>query len=289
MVFRLRTAICGAVMTLAFSSVAMARSEIDAVHSNAIVASRTAIIGAASMYNPYQPGYREGGVDTASGERYDSSAWAAAIKTNLRNEFGGVRYGATPKYALVEGAGKKAIVKINDVGPLRPGRIIDFNERTMRYFDPSLQRGVIDGVKVTPLSGDDWTPGPVGTDSRQYAIERQDSDAPAPYPEGLENPLGALPIRSNVDAALTACRADELVLDIGNPRLIRPAIGVVRDDVEMTAAMIRAVDKNIAHASGAHLGVGDLLLAHQPNESLTRLIAGCVRLFTLAQCFDRSA
>ena len=289
MVFRLRTAICGAVMTLAFSPVAMARSEIDAVHSNAIVASRTAIIGAASMYNPYQPGYREGGVDTASGERYDSSAWAAAIKTNLRNEFGGVRYGATPKYALVEGAGKKAIVKINDVGPLRPGRIIDFNERTMRYFDPSLQRGVIDGVKVTPLSGDDWTPGPVGTDSRQYAIERQDSDAPAPYPEGLENPLGALPIRSNVDAALTACRADELVLDIGNPRLIRPAIGVVRDDVEMTAAMIRAVDKNIAHASGAHLGVGDLLLAHQPNESLTRLIAGCVRLFTLAQCFDRSA
>ena len=160
MVFRLRTAICGAVMTLAFSSVAVAQSEIDALRSDdlVIVASRTAIIGAASMYNPYQPGYREGGVDTASGERYDSSAWAAAIKTNLRNEFGGVRYGASPKYALVEGAGKKAIVKINDVGPLRPGRIIDFNERTMRYFDPSLRRGVIDGVKVTPLFGDDWTP-----------------------------------------------------------------------------------------------------------------------------------
>ena len=51
--------------------------------------------------------------------------------------------------------------KINDVGPLTPGRIIDFNERTMRYFDPSLQRGVIEGIKVTPLSGDDWTPGPV--------------------------------------------------------------------------------------------------------------------------------
>jgi len=65
------------------------------------------------------------------------------------------------KYALVEGEGKKAIIKINDVGPLTPGRIIDFNERTMRYFGPSLQRGVIDGVKVTPLFGDDWTPGPV--------------------------------------------------------------------------------------------------------------------------------
>jgi len=163
MVFRLSAAICGVVMTLAFSSAAMAQSEIDAVQSNDLVigASGAAIIGAASMYNPYRPGYREGGVNTASGERYDSSAWTAAIKTNLRNEFGGVRYGARPKYALVEGAGKKAIIKINDVGPLTPGRIIDFNEQTMRYFDPSLQRGVIDDVKVTPLSGDDWTPGPV--------------------------------------------------------------------------------------------------------------------------------
>jgi len=163
MVFRVSTAICGALMTLAFSSVAMARSEIDTVQSGsvAVAASGAAIIGAASMYNPYRSGYREGGKNTASGERYDSTAWSAAIKTNLRMEFGGVRYGARPKYALVEGAGKKAIVKINDVGPLRPGRIIDFNERTMRYFDPSLQRGVIAGVKVTPLSGDDWTPGPV--------------------------------------------------------------------------------------------------------------------------------
>lgn len=163
MVFRLSTAICGAVMTFAFSSAAVARSEIDTVYSNAdvIAASGTAIVGAASMYNPYRVGFREGGKNTASGERYDSSAWAAAIKTSLRMEFGGVRYGATPNYALIEGAGKKAIVKINDVGPLRPGRIIDFNERTMRYFDPGLRRGVIAGVRVTPLSGHDWIPGPI--------------------------------------------------------------------------------------------------------------------------------
>ena len=164
MVFRLSTAICGALMTLAFSPVAMARSEIDADQSNAVViaASGPVIVGAASMYNPYRHGYREGGLNTASGERYDPDAWAAAIQTNLRKEFGGVQYGARPKYALVEGEGKKAIVKINDVGPLVPGRIIDLNERTMRYFDPSLERGVIDGVAVTPLSGDDWTVGPVG-------------------------------------------------------------------------------------------------------------------------------
>jgi len=174
MVFRLNAAICGAVMTFAFSSVVMAQNEIDTVDSNTIVvvASRAAIIGAASTYNPYRPGWREGGVNTASGERYNSSAWTAAIKTNLRKEFGGVRYGASPKYALVEGAGKKAIIKINDVGPLTPGRIIDFNERTMRYFDPSMQRGVIGGVKVTPLSGDDWTPGPVASQVRLVMATR---------------------------------------------------------------------------------------------------------------------
>ena len=56
---------------------------------------------------------------------------------------------------------KKVIVKINDVGPLTPGRVIDFNEQTMRYFDPSLRLGLIRNVKVTPLQGKDWTAGPV--------------------------------------------------------------------------------------------------------------------------------
>ena len=103
-----------------------------------------------------------GGSETASGERYDPSVWTAAIKTSLREKFGGVQYGARPKYALVEAAGKKIIVKINDVGPLTPGRIIDLNERAMRHFDPGLELGVIYGVSVRPLSGDYWIPGPVG-------------------------------------------------------------------------------------------------------------------------------
>ena len=155
MVFRLSAAICGAVAALAVS-VTDARSEMGGVHSSDVVdaASGDAIVGAASMYNPFSPGWREGGPNTASGERYDPSAWAAAIKTSLRQKFGGVQYGARPKYALVEAVGKKVIVKINDVGPLTPGRIIDLNERTMRHFDPSLQLGVISGVRVRPLSGD---------------------------------------------------------------------------------------------------------------------------------------
>ena len=163
MLLRSRAAICGVVLTLAFS-VTVARSEIGAVHSSAVVdaASGDAIVGAASTYNPFRNGWREGGPNTASGERYDSSVWAAAIKTSLRQKFGGVQFGARPKYALVEAVGKKVIVKINDVGPLMPGRIIDLNARTMRHFDPSMEIGVIRDVKVIPLLGDYWVPGPVG-------------------------------------------------------------------------------------------------------------------------------
>lgn len=163
MLLRSSAAVCGALFTLAVS-VAAARSENAVVHSSDVVnaASGDAIVGAASTYNPFKPGWREGGPQTASGERYDPSTWAAAIKTTLREKFGGVLFGARPKFALVEAVGKKIIVKINDVGPLTPGRIIDLNERAMRYFDPSMELGVIRDVTVKPLFGDYWIPGPVG-------------------------------------------------------------------------------------------------------------------------------
>ena len=163
MVFRSSAAICGALVALAVS-VTVARSETSGVHSSTIVdaACEDAIVGAASTYNPFKPGKEEGGPRTASGERYDPEVWTAAIKTSLRRKFGGVQFGARPKFALVEAVGKKVIVKINDVGPLKPGRIIDLNERTMRHFDPNMELGVIPDVTVSPLSGDDWTPGPVG-------------------------------------------------------------------------------------------------------------------------------
>jgi rare lipoprotein A len=121
------------------------------------------IIGAASMYNPYRPGYREGGIETASGELYDPSTWTAAIQTGLRGDFGGVGYGKDyrPRFALLESGGKRAVVKINDVGPLVPGRVIDLNQQVMFYFDPTHRRGLVSDVMVTPLPGDGWVPGPV--------------------------------------------------------------------------------------------------------------------------------
>jgi rare lipoprotein A len=125
------------------------------------------IVGAASMYNPYDESDADadaGGVETASGELYVPIAWTAAIQSDLRDTFAGVRYGRCyrPAFALVECNGRRAIVKINDIGPLRPGRVIDFSVQAMHYFGPSLQRGVLDGVQVTPFVGSNWTPGPLG-------------------------------------------------------------------------------------------------------------------------------
>jgi rare lipoprotein A len=119
-------------------------------------------VGGASTYNPTKPGDRSGGAETASGELYEANAWAAAIQVGLRSAFAGVRFGRSyrPAFALVTSGDKSAIVKINDVGPLLPGRVIDLAERPMRYFDVSFQRGVLPDVTVTPLAGD-WRAGPV--------------------------------------------------------------------------------------------------------------------------------
>jgi rare lipoprotein A len=121
------------------------------------------LLGAASTYNPYKPGDHSGGFQTSSGEAYEANAWAAAIQIDLRQTFGGVRYGRNyrPAFALVTAGEKCVIVKINDVGPLRPGRIIDLNERTMRYFDATLERGIIPDVKINPLEGTEWRSGPL--------------------------------------------------------------------------------------------------------------------------------
>jgi peptidoglycan lytic transglycosylase len=125
------------------------------------------VVGVASTYNPYRDGIGSGGKQTASGEPYDPAAWTAAIRIDLREQFGGVRYGKNyrPTFALVESGEKCAIVKINDVGPLKPDRVIDLNERSMLYFDSTQQLGLISDVKVTLLRDDDWTPGPIASEN----------------------------------------------------------------------------------------------------------------------------
>ena len=126
-----------------------------------------AITGIASTYDPRSTDDQHaGGREMASGESYDPEGWNAAIRVDLRAKFGGVNFGKDyrPSYALVESNDKRVIVKINDVGSLEPGRIIDLNDRTMRYFDPTLKFGLIYDVKVMPLIGTDMPLGPVKTD-----------------------------------------------------------------------------------------------------------------------------
>jgi rare lipoprotein A len=167
MVLRVCAAICGVAILFVIHPLQWPRWE---TVGKSTAASRhgacdmgVTIVGTASMYDPFQPGYDEGGIKTASGELYDPIAWTAAIQTDLRETFGGVRHGKDyrPAYALVEVANKRAIIKINDVGPLKPGRVIDFNKQTMRYFDPTLQRGIFHSVRITPLPGDGWATGPI--------------------------------------------------------------------------------------------------------------------------------
>jgi rare lipoprotein A len=136
---------------------------IGAVIARALSAGAT-VTGVASTYNPFRASdVSAGGKETASGERYDPNAWTAAIQIDLRDVFGGVRFGKDyrPCFALIATGDKQAIIKINDVGPLEPGRVIDLNEQTMRYFDPTFARGLIPHVTVTPLRGDGWLSGPL--------------------------------------------------------------------------------------------------------------------------------
>jgi len=122
------------------------------------------LIGAASTYNPYNRADSSAGpTRTSSGEFYDPETWSAAIQIDFRDLFGGVRFGRNyrPSFALVESGERRVIVRINDVGPLRPGRVIDLNDYTMRYFDPSMKVGLVQDVKVTPLIGADLAVGPV--------------------------------------------------------------------------------------------------------------------------------
>jgi rare lipoprotein A len=119
-------------------------------------ASETTIIGAASFYD--DPG------ETASGEQYDPTAFTAAAQLKIRDKFGGIKFGRLyqPSYGIAEYAGKKLILKFNDVGPLRPGRMFDLSRAAMKYFDDSLDKGVLPDVKVTVLPlGRVYAAGPV--------------------------------------------------------------------------------------------------------------------------------
>jgi rare lipoprotein A len=127
------------------------------------------IIGAASFYD--DPG------ETASGEQYDPTAFTAAAQLKIRDKFGGIKFGRLyqPSYGIAEYAGKKIIIKFNDVGPLRPGRKFDLSRAAMKYFD-GIEKGVLPDVKVTVLPlGQVYAAGPV-TEEQLVALGLGNAD-----------------------------------------------------------------------------------------------------------------
>jgi rare lipoprotein A len=160
------------------------------------------IVGVASWYNPY---VELDDTETASGEQYDPDKWTAAIQIDSRDAFGGVGFGTDYRaaYALVESGDKRIIVKINDVGPLKPGRVIDLSERAMRYFDETLLAGLLPDVKLTPLPGGDWMPGPVASDplkTHSCGPREAERDNNPRRPPALESSEGQTARHQRLDA-----------------------------------------------------------------------------------------
>jgi len=128
------------------------------------LSSNNTVVGTASFY--YDP------QKTASGEQYDPDAYTVAAQLEIRDKFGGIKYGRLyqPAYAVGEYGGKKIIVRFNDVGPLRPGRKFDLSRATMAYFDATLEKGLLPDFRMTPLPlGKTYPTGPV-TDEQLVAL-----------------------------------------------------------------------------------------------------------------------
>ena len=131
------------------------------------------IVGVASYYD--YPG------NTASGEPYDPNAFTAAVHFSVRHEFGGIRYGNKYQaaYGIAEHGGKKLILKLNDVGPLRPGRKFDLSRAAMTYFG-GLTKGLLTDFKVTRLPiGVTYRMGPITEEETPAVAGQQFADLPA--------------------------------------------------------------------------------------------------------------
>jgi len=161
---------------------------VDAPLTHSVVAPRTSlpranplrthtvITGAASYYDE--------DAQTSSGEPYDPNIFTAAVQIALRGQFGGIRFGVNyePSYGVAEYGGRKAIIKFNDVGQLRPGRQFDFSRAVMEYFN-GIDMGVLPHVMVTLLPrGRNYTQGPI-TDVALASLEGPITDTQSTDPE----------------------------------------------------------------------------------------------------------
>jgi rare lipoprotein A len=102
------------------------------------------LVGAASYYEEFAV--------TASGEKYNPKDFTAAVQIGLRDRFGGIKSGPRYRaaYVIAESGGKRAVIRINNVGTMKPGRLFDLSRAAMEYFG-GIERGLISNLKVTIL------------------------------------------------------------------------------------------------------------------------------------------
>jgi rare lipoprotein A len=163
------------------------------VRNGGIAPAEEAIVGIASFYDDPQR--------TASGEPYDPNAFTAAAQLKIRDKFGGIRFGVKyqPAFAVAEYENKKLIIKVNDVGPLRPGRKFDLSRAAMAYFG-GLEKGLLQEFKVTPLPlGQTYVAGPV-TDVELAALGIGDGGADLAMAQAQAPDTQEMPI---LDAGIT--------------------------------------------------------------------------------------
>lgn len=133
-------------------------------------ATQVVIVGNATFYDEFSV--------TSSGEAYDPKAFTAAVQLALRDKFGGVRSAPhyRPAYVIAEFGGKRAVIKINNVGTMKPGRLFDLSRAAMEYFG-GIDKGLISNLKVTVLPlGRHYKLGPLTGEVEEIIVTR----APAP-------------------------------------------------------------------------------------------------------------
>jgi len=121
--------------------------------------------GQASYYGPGFQGNR-----TSQGDVFNTEEYSAAIQIDIRNQFGVAAGTGKKGYARITNLdnGRSILVKINDVGPLTPGRVIDLSQKSFRSLSPTgtLGPGVLNNIKVEYL-GQYKTGNPVGPSKPQ--------------------------------------------------------------------------------------------------------------------------
>lgn len=153
--------------------------------------------GTASWY-----GRKDGfhGKRTSSGEIFNTDKLTAAIQENLRGEFGGVSYEGQLYYAKVTNLDndKSVIVKINDVGPLTSGGIIDLSEASFKKIaSGGLGQGRLYNVTVQKL-------GPAPREvSKQASISDEKNNIASGLNPFINSKLFEVGPYSNVDGNLT--------------------------------------------------------------------------------------